>query len=200
MTAPPGDLEKRTHYSIAGAPDRNRYYFRRAILGLDRAINYLVSREDFDGKHLIVTGGSQGGGLSLILAGLNEHVTAAAAGVPALCDQRAELIGRSATWPRLLAYAGHRSPDWVSMSEYFDGVNFARRIKCPTVVQVGFIDNTCPATSVYAAYNVITAPKYIFNGPLSGHGGNMPGSDFVMKWQLGQLGLGPAVPLSDQTK
>ena len=87
------------------------------------------------------------------------------------------------------------------MSEYFDAVNFARKIKCPTTVYVGFIDTTCPPGAVYGAYNVITAPKDIFNGPLGGHGGGtQEWNRFQRKWIDGHLGLKPAVPFPDETK
>ena len=38
---------------------------------------------------------------------------------------------------------------------YFDGANFAARIRCPVRVAVGFSDMTCPPCCVYAAYNAI---------------------------------------------
>ncbi len=199
-TNPPEGIKKRTGYTVIGAPDPNKYYFRRAILGLDRAIDYLASRPDFDKKHMVISGSSQGGGLSLIMAGLNKNITAASAGVPALCDQRAALVGRSATWPRMCSKWRKPKDKWAAMSEYFDAVNFARKIKCPTIVYVGFIDTTCPPGAVYGAYNVITAPKYIFNGPLGGHGGGTKEwSRFQGKWIDGHLGLKPAVPFPDKT-
>jgi cephalosporin-C deacetylase len=184
---PPADLTKFNNYPTQGGPDREKYYFRRVILGLDRAIDYLAARPDFDGKHLVINGLSQGGGLSLILAGLNQHITAAETDRPAMCDY----LGPAGDWPGL-----KRGPQWAAMSAYFDAVNFARKIKCPTLFQVGFVDTTCPPTSVYAAYNTVSAPKHIFNYPLFGHGGGAPpaAAEFEKKWMLGQLGLGPAVP------
>ena len=48
-------------------------------------------------------------------------------------------------------------------------MNFATRVRCPGIVTVGFIDATCPPTSVYAAYNTLPGPKQIFNDPPSTH-------------------------------
>ena len=56
---------------------------------------------------------------------------------------------------------------------YFDIVNFAKRVRCDTVMSVGFIDAVCPATSVYAAYNVLGTPKKVmYEVPLGDHGFN----------------------------
>ena len=185
-------LNKPGIYSRQGAPDRDAYYFRRAILCMDRAVNYLASRPDFDGKHLVVNGSSQGGGSALILAGLNRHVTAAAANVPALCDHAGHLGGRRPGWPGIVRgkTEEERAP-YVEMSNYFDAVNFARRITCPVIVSVGFIDRTCSPSSVYSAYNVIAAPKRLFTDPRAGHQWNVGKyRQFLGKWLLEQLGKG----------
>ena len=182
-------------YARHGAPDRDKYFFRRVILGLDRAIHYLTSRPDWDKKHMVLYGSSQGGGLTLILAGLNKRVTAAAANVPALCDHAGYLAGRRAGWPRLVSgKAEAEKAEYLKMSGYFDAANFARRIKCPAIVSVGFIDSTCPPSSVYAAYNAIQAPKAIFHGPLTGHGYPLAFQKFVGPWRDGQLGRKKPVP------
>jgi len=184
------------HYYL-GAPDRNRYYFRRAILGVDRAINYIASRPEFNGKQLVISGSSQGGFFALYMAGLNQHVTAAAANVPGFADQAAYLAGRMPGSPQLVLRAPEEARDqWLKMSAYFDTVNFARNIKCPVIVFVGFIDKACPPSSVYSAYNEIKAPKRIFNGPLTGHGTTNQFSLFKDKWIEGQLGLRDPIPPS----
>ncbi|MBT4816765.1 MAG: hypothetical protein HON70_13750, partial [Lentisphaerae bacterium] len=79
-------LNKPGTYSHHGVPDREKYFFRRVYLGVDRAVNWLAARADWDGRHMVVDGSSQGGGSALIMAGLNKNITAAAANVPALCD------------------------------------------------------------------------------------------------------------------
>ncbi|MDD2706993.1 MAG: acetylxylan esterase [Verrucomicrobiae bacterium] len=186
-------------YMYIGAPDRHRAYFRRVILGIDRAIEYLTSRPDFDGKHLAACGSSQGGGLSLIMAGLNRRITAVAANVPALCDLSGSLADRQAGWPPLLirgATAEEKAP-YLKMSAYFDTVNFARKIECPAIVSVGFADTTCPPSSVYSAYNEIRPPKEIFQDPLAKHDAIKPFYAFLTKWLEGQLGLGnPVHPMN----
>ncbi len=189
------ELNKKGRYPRQGAPDREKYFFRRAILGIDRAVRWLASRPDWDRKHLVVDGSSQGGGMALILAGLNPGtVTAAAANVPALCDHAAYLAGRRPGWPQLAVRAPeNRRAGFLRMAAYFDAVNFARRIRCPVIMSAGFIDRTCPPASVYAAYNVLSTPKRIFPGPQAGHAWTVGGfRAFHDAWVAGQLGLTPA--------
>ncbi len=186
------ELNKDGVYSHHGAPNREKYYFYRAYLGINRAMNWLCARQDWDRKHLVVTGSSQGGASTLILAGLNNKVTAAGANVPALCDHLGYKAERTPGWPRLVKMGKHQA-EYEKMVPYFDAVNFSRFITCPTVVCVGFIDRTCSPSSVYAAYNVITAPKKIVNKPLMGHACDKDFYKYLNRWIAGQLGLQPAI-------
>jgi len=187
-------LNKKKVYMRQGSQDREKIYFRRSILGIDRALNYLASRPDFDKKHLVVYGSSQGGAFTLIMAGLNPRkVTAAAANVPALCNHMAFLDKRMPGWPQYFkSIKGRKLQN--SVLPYFDAANFARKITCPIIASVGFVDTTCPPSSVYAAYNLIKAPKYMFNEPTMRHSQSKRYSKFLSKWISGQLGLTKAIP------
>jgi len=186
------------NYQRQGIPDRERYFYRRAILGIDRAVRYLMSRPDWDGKHLVYYGSSQGGGIGLILAGLNPEFTAAAVNVPAMCDRSAYRAERGRGWPPVdLDVPKEEMEQYAKMVEYFDAVNFARKIRCPVIMSVGFMDRTCPPSSVYAAYNVIQAPKRMFHGPRTGHA--TPPSfpvlrEFLDPWLNAQLGRTAPIP------
>ena len=89
-------------YRNIGMNDRQKSYFRYAILACLRAADYLISRPDFNGKDLAVTGGSQGGGLAIITAGADPRVTLLAASVPALCDHAGISQDRISGWPQWL--------------------------------------------------------------------------------------------------
>jgi cephalosporin-C deacetylase-like acetyl esterase len=191
------ELNANGTYSHIGKGDREEFYFYRAILGVDRAVQWLTSRPDWDGVHLVVDGSSQGGAFALIMAGLNPKFTAAAANVPAMCEHTAGRAQRQPGWPNLAnRLAGQELEQVLTMSAYFDAVNFARRIKCPVIVSVGFIDRTCPPGTVYAAYNQIQTPKRMFNGPLDGHAWQVGEfRAFNEQWVAGRLGLGqPSEP------
>ena len=197
---PPKDIEKRLDYTVIGAPDRDKYYFRQVILGQYRAIEYLKNRSDFDGKHMVISSGSQGGGLALMLGALNPHVTAICLTKPAMCDHQAPLAGRGIPWPGLLRPAEHRTEEWVKMSEYYDAVNFARKITIPVLANVGFIDSTCPPSTGYAAYNVIPgANKTMMNFVTQEHFWTFNDEANTWwriegRWLNGQFGFTPVVP------
>jgi len=82
-------------YTAFNLDDRDRYYYRRVYLGCLRANDFLVSHPKWDGKNLIVTGGSQGGALTIVTAGLDPRVTALASLLPALSDLAGYLKGRA---------------------------------------------------------------------------------------------------------
>ena len=149
-------------------------------------ITELAGRPDWDGKHLVMDGSSQGGGLSLILAGFNPHVTAVAANVPALGDHGAGKLHRQPGWPNL-ASAGAEA---LAISPYYDSANFARNIHCPALVSAGFIDTTCAPSSVYAVWNRIPDErKVIFDMPTRGHGVSDEYKAVKTPWLDEQLGL-----------
>ncbi len=175
----PGDYEtfnKPEWYFYKGAESRETYYYYKAILGAMRMVTYAMSRQEWDRKNFFVNGFSQGGGFSLMLAGLfSDAVTGVAAGAPALCDHGGAAAGRAAGWPQLVA----TRPAAAAYAGYYDAAHFAAHIRCPVIVSVGFIDTMCVPSSVYAAYNAIpSAQKRIFNAPLYGHGWGVNAPEF----------------------
>ena len=160
-------------YPGIGKTDREKSYFLRMFLSCYRGADWLATNPDWDGKHLIVTGGSQGGGQSLVAAGLHPAITALSAMVPALCDHSGQLVGRAPGWPQLCGWGLKPSSDAVlQASRYFDAVNFVHRIKAhDAIVGCGAIDQTCPPAGCIAAYNLLTCAKQLVIMPLSGHGG-----------------------------
>ena len=159
-------------YRVRGRENREQVYFKGMFLRVVRAIDFLTSLPEWDGKTLIVYGSSQGGFQAFAAAGLDERVTFICAGVPAGCDHTGMKANRVAGWPKLVAWKEAGGPDEASLqaARYFDNVNFAQRAKCKgAVVTVGFIDTTCPPTSVYAAYNALAIPKQMHVDVLAGH-------------------------------
>ncbi|MCC2671172.1 MAG: acetyl xylan esterase, partial [Armatimonadetes bacterium] len=157
-------------YPQHGKTDREKFYYHRVVLGCVRALDYLTSRPEWDKKHLVVAGSSQGGALSLITAGVDSRVTALSANVPAMCDHTGYTVDRVSGWPQLGERGRAADLEAVTRtSAYYDAVNFARKFKGPALVGVGFVDRTCPPTTVYAAYNSLGGPKEIVNSPSMGH-------------------------------
>lgn len=159
-------------YRYVGRSSRDECYFRGMFLRLVRAIDVLTSRPQWDGKTVVVYGSSQGGYQAIVAAGLDQRVTFISAGVAAGCDHSGMVVNRIAGWPKLVALGADGKPDpqGLETARYFDAMNFATRIKTAgACMTVGFIDTTCPPSSVYAAYNQIKGPKQIENDIPSGH-------------------------------
>ena len=153
-------------YMGFGNDDRDKSYFLRMFLGCCRAASYLASRPDWDGRVLIATGTSQGGFQSLATAALYPGITAALVDVPAGADIAGPGVGHSVSFPWFgpgtdSAGKPKDARKVAETSGYFDAVNFASRIKCPVLMGVGLIDQTCPAMGVLTSYNQVRGTKEI---------------------------------------
>lgn len=177
-------------YQSFNLDDRNRYYYKRVYLGCIRANDFLVSLPQYDGSNLAVTGGSQGGALSIVTAALDSRVKMLAAFYPALCDVTGDLKGRAGGWPHFFEknnLAFNNTKDKIETCGYYDVVNFARQLKVPGIYSWGFNDETCPPTSMYAAYNTINAPKSVYLALETGHWTFPEQNDKLNGWLLEKL-------------
>ncbi len=175
-------------YPRWGKKDRDQFYFKGMYMRVMRALEYVKSLPEWDGKTLIVSGGSQGGAQVLAACALDHDITLARAKVPALCDHFAAKSGRCPGWPQII---NHKMPGEKFEPEkvaacvaYYDGIYFAKRIKCPIYLYTGFIDTTCPPNGVFAAYNNIPegVKKSIYCVPTAGH--SVPENQFYKIMQL----------------
>ena len=152
--------------------DREKFYFKDMYMRVMRALEYVRSLPEWDGQHLIVVGRSQGGAQVIAACALDQGITFAQAGVPAMCDHSASLAERVSGWPRLYTKKEQEdNPALAKCASYYDGAYFAKRIKCPIWISTGFIDGACSPTSVFAAYNSIPdgVEKHIQTCPTGGH-------------------------------
>jgi cephalosporin-C deacetylase-like acetyl esterase len=138
--------------------DKNTHYYKRVFIGCVKAVDFIFSLPEFDGINVAVTGGSQGGALSITTAALDKRIKYVAGLYPAMCDATGYLNGRAGGWPHYFR-GNEPKPNEVETIAYFDVVNFAKRLQVPTYMTWGFNDITCPPTSMYAAYNVVNAQK-----------------------------------------
>jgi cephalosporin-C deacetylase len=153
--------------------DRHTYTYRGFYVDAWRGIDVLLALPEVDPTRIGVTGSSQGGGLAITTAAMRQEVRAAAAGAPYLCGFM-DAIELTHTYPyeEINDYL-RRHPDSLSAVEdtlaYFDGINFADRISCPIIVNIGLQDNVCPPETGYALFNKIRAvDKQLY--PYDGHG------------------------------
>jgi cephalosporin-C deacetylase-like acetyl esterase len=158
-------------YPIANGNDREKNYFVGMFLRVIRSLQFMKSLPEWDGKTIAVTGISQGGGQALVAAGSDPAVTFCVAHVPAICYPTGDIEGNFGGWPGFLRGKTKETADPAMLKTvpYIDAAHFARRIKAESILSTGFIDYTCSPTSVYVAYNNITAPKQIFPTPESAH-------------------------------
>ena len=195
----PVTLEQGVYDALAAGPlngywtfcreDRGRFYYRRVLVGALRAVDFICSLPAYNGKALGVTGSSQGGALSVMTAALDSRVTFLAAVHPALCDHEAFLHGRAGGWPHYFHTYGKPTAEQLQTARYYDVVNFARLLRIPGWYSWGYNDEVCPPTSMYAAYNSITAPKQLRLYLETGHYWYQEQWDEWQQWLRMQLGI-----------
>ncbi len=156
--------------------NRDSLYYRLAILAGVRAIDYVFSRSDFDGESLGVNGVSQGGGLSMILAGLDPRVKLLVFSNSALCQHNGLKFDRASGFPYYLNKSGNISDDSPThqtatsiATQYIDAVHFSKRYNGPALGITGYIDTICPSESVFAAFNQLRGPKTLIQVKDLGH-------------------------------
>ena len=140
-----------------GIHDPHDHYYRRLITDGVRAVDAVRALPGVDASRVAVTGISQGGGLAIAVGGLADGLVAVMPDVPFLCHYpRALAITDAFPYGELVQYlAVHRDQEAVAMRtmSYFDGVHFARRASAPALFSVALRDETCPPSTVFAAYN-----------------------------------------------
>ncbi len=157
-------------YLVNGLDNRDNYYMKRVYLACVRSIDLLTSLPEWDVKNVIVQGGSQGGALALVTTGLDKRVTACVANHPALSDMAGYKAGRAGGYPHLFTGSkGMDTPDKIATLAYYDVVNFAKQITVPVFMTWGYNDNTCPPTTSYIVYNVLSGPKEALITPVNEH-------------------------------
>ena len=177
-------------YTAIGQTNRETSYFLRMFLGCQRAAEYLTTRDDWNGRILVVKGTSQGGLQSIVSAALCPKVSAIMILEPAGCGNTAQEIGRGWGWPYWQAHANGPDADKImNTSRYFDAINFAHRVKCPGLIGLGLMETTCPASNVIAMSNLLGGPAEVVILPEAGHQapkndkhGETPFNQRAMEW------------------
>jgi len=177
----------------SGILDRDTYYYRRLYIDTIRLIQAVLTLDRVDPSRLVVMGGSQGGGLTLAAAGLAAMADIPLAGamvdVPFLCDfPRAVGLTDNRPYSEIVEFLKY-NPQFAEAAfatlAYFDGVNFARFIAIPALFSVALMDQTCPPSTVFAAYNTCASQdKAIKVWPWNDHEG---GGDHMTLEQLSWL-------------
>lgn len=144
-------------FMTRGIDDPESYYYRRVFTDGVRAVDAVRTFAAVDPTRVAVAGGSQGGGIAIAVGGLVDDLVAVMPDVPFLCHfERAVGLTDRDPYQEIVRYLsvhrgrGERVFETLS---YFDGVSFAARATAPALYSAALHDQTCPPSTVFAAYN-----------------------------------------------
>ena len=160
--------DKEWDYTLFNIDNKDNYIYRGAYMDCIRAIDFLCNNKDLgiDTSRIAVSGGSQGGALAFVTAGLDHRVKACIADNPIYCDMHnlIEISERRVPieWPinRYKEYL-HQSPHYsmktiLNTMDYYDPQNFTPMIQCPVLLGLGLLDKLAPPATIFAAYNKLS--------------------------------------------
>ena len=160
-----------------GIEDRETWCFGFMYYRVMRALDYVKTLPEWDGKNLVSAGGSLGGAQSTAAAALDKDVTVAVIMNPCFCEFDTRKSGRTPSIPR---QPWGLTPEALRTKSYFDCVNFAPMIKCPVFISTGGTDELCPPSNVFAVFNALPeatkAKSQMFFNPAAGHYGQINAS------------------------
>ena len=179
--APRGKLRSNRHYNpgypgllVNNIVDRHTYSYRGFYVDACRAVDFVLTRPEVDRARIGVHGSSQGGALTITTAALRRDViTCGAAGAPYLCGfMDAAALTHSYPYEEINEYLRlypDREPAVRTTLNYFDGINFVPRIKCPMLIHLGLSDDVCPPETGFAVYDALTCEKVLHTYEGSSH-------------------------------
>ncbi|MFC1614488.1 acetylxylan esterase [Gemmatimonadota bacterium] len=176
------------NYHQIGKEDAYHYYHRRSVQAAIRALDFLKARKDVDTTRIAVYGGSQGGGLGIMLAAVDKRVKALVASVPGFCDHTAYLYGRAGNGRGRLSGGGNMNKAILALS-YYDAALAAGLVEVPVCIGVGFEDNLCHPTKVYSAFNNLKGSKRIDHFYTRGHASPPEWRGMIIEWLKEQFDI-----------
>ena len=141
------------------------YFYKRVFIDGARAVDLVKSLPEIDKDKVILTGGSQGGGITIAVGYLVQDVAGIMPDVPFLCGYRAATeVTDADPYGEITRYLKtHRDKVELVFKtlSYFDGINFSAHSKAPALFSVGLMDIICPPRTVFGAYNHYAGKKEI---------------------------------------
>ncbi|MCH8349672.1 MAG: acetylxylan esterase [Chloroflexi bacterium] len=171
--------------------DKEEYYYRGAYMDCVRGLDFLCSRPEVDAARLGMWSRSQGGGLTLATAALDHRLRVAVAEEPFLCNYPVSVDITTSPYRELCDYTAQHPEQREAILEtlsYFDCKSLAPLIECPTLMNIGLKDETCPSTTIMPVFEQIPGLKAIHVYPELTHS---PCTDFnahAMNWLRRYLG------------
>ena len=171
--------------------DKEEYYYRGAYMDCVRGLDFRCSRPEVDAARLGMWSRSQGGGFTLATAALDHRLRVAVAEEPFLCNYPVAIDIITSPYRELCDYTAQHPEQRDAILEtlaYFDCKNLAPQIECPTLMNIGLKDETCPYRTIMPVFEQIPGPKAIHVYPELTHS---PCTDFnahAMSWLRRYLG------------
>lgn len=168
--------------------------YRGIYMDCVRAVDFLFSRPETDTLRVGVRGGSQGGGLTLVTAGLcGKRIAACAYFDPFPCDIHDFINIRTICQKELKEFLDYcHNPcsfeEALKVQDLINTKNFASWITCPVFFTTALFDDDCPPHVGFGAYNTITSPKEFKIYPRDCHVDDRP-YDALSEWLKKKFGL-----------
>ena len=162
---------------------KDLYYMRHVYQGLIKAIDFVTSLPQWDGRNVFSYGGSQGGALSIVSAGIDSRVTACVAYYPAMVEMAGYHVkGNTGGWPHFGKTPRIYTPGVLETIPYYDVINFARKVSVPTFLSFGYNDDVCPPTTSYMVWNTLDCDKTIYPVPFTEHWNTEESRAAALEW------------------
>ncbi|GEM_PF-4429682 len=153
-------------------------YYRWAMAGAMRLLNYLETRDDFEGAHIGAYGDSQGAGLAMLFAGIDPRINLVIANAPVLAQHNGLKYNRPSGFPLYIKYALNDPVDRdriLKAVKYYDVVNSMQRYHGPILTAVSLMDDISPSETIYTALNQHDGPLLHYHNLIGKHADSPPG-------------------------
>jgi len=189
---PRGQGESQKHWKLENSTklihnihDKFKYYYRGAYMDCIRGIDFLNSMDEVDSNRIGMWSRSQGGGLTLATAALDSRVRCAVAEEPFLCNYPLAQKVNTSPYVELKTYL-EQNPENRELAldtlQYFDNLNLAELITCPTLVSIGMKDETCPASTIKPVFERIKSVKSLITYPQLPHSPCYDFNNHAVNW------------------
>jgi cephalosporin-C deacetylase len=139
--------------------DPDGAFYQGAYCDIMRAIDFAMTRDDLDHDRIALVGTSQGGGIALAVAALDDRVKAVVAHVPFLCNMRLAARTPGSLVKERLDKAKRNDDAALRTLAYFDPYELAPRLRVPVLMSAGGKDTLCPMATIQSVFERIATER-----------------------------------------